>query len=167
MKSSTRKFRGARKLGNATRVAGLNARRTGDLLEAAGHVVARRMTLGAAAMIDPHNADHDEFAKIVPEKAKAFSQAGMRWLAMSVKAAEQTANFATKEMATAAQAAVAMAGCRTPAGVIATQSRFATAWFARALAQSIALGSLALRSQGAVMAPVHRAATANARRLSR
>jgi hypothetical protein len=167
MTTPTRKFRGASKLDNALRVAGLNARRTGDLLEASGQVVARRMTIGAAAMIDPLNADHGEFAKIIPEKAKAFSQDGMGWLALSVTAAEQTASFATKEMATVAHAAVAMAGCRTPAGVIATQSRFATAWFARVLAQSIALGALALRSQGAVMAPVHRAATANARRLNR
>ena len=167
MKSPTRRFRRARKLGNAMSVAGTNARKTSELVKAARHVVAKRMTLGAAAMIDPLNADHGEFAKIIPEKTKAFSEAGITWLQRSGQVAELMARFAASETATIAQAAVDMAVCRTPADLIARQSSFATAWLSRALSQTFALGSLFMRSQGAAIAPIHRAATTNERRLSR
>jgi hypothetical protein len=167
MKVGTRAFSNARKLDHAARVAATNGRKSGELAVAAGHVIARRMSLAAAAMIDPLNADHVEFAKIIPEKATAFSNAGMAWLQGSSEAAARISAFAASELAIAATAAVAIAGCSTPAGAIAAQSRFATAWFARMLSQSITLGSLAMRSQRATMAPIYRAATANARRLSR
>jgi hypothetical protein len=167
MKSCTRAFRGARKLGSVMRDAGANARKTGELAMAARQVFAKRMALGAEALTHPLNADHDEFAKIIPEKTKAFSQAGMIWLQWAGEVAEQMASFVAREMVTVTTAAVAMASCRTPANMIATQSSFTAAWFARVLSQSIALGSLAMRSQGATMAPVHQIATANARRLRR
>jgi hypothetical protein len=167
MTSRTHPLRGAGKLGSALRVAGRNGRKTGEIALAAGQVVARRMALGAQAMVDPLNADHVEFAKIIPEKARAFSEAGMTWLQWSGKAVEQMASFAASEMATAAEGAVALAGCRTPADVIAVQGSLATSWFARVMSQSISLGSLALRSQGETMAPLHRTVTENARRLNR
>jgi hypothetical protein len=167
MKSRGSALSSAKDLGDSMRVAGANNRKAGETTMAAGRVVAERMNLGAAAMIDPCNADFAEFAKIIPEKTVAFSAAGMTWLQWSGEIAERIAGFAAGEMAQVAEAAAAIASCRTPAGVIAAQSRFATAWFARALAQSIALGSLTLRTQGAAMAPMHRATTANARRLSR
>jgi hypothetical protein len=170
MKSPTRALRGARKLGNAIRAAGRNARKTGELTKATGHVVATRMALGAKAVkaaIDPRKADHAEFATMIPEKAKAFSEAGMTVLQWSSEVAGRTARFAASEMASAAEAAAAMANCKTPADFIATQGRLATAWLGRAMSQSIALGSLAMRSQGGAMAPIHRTATANAQRPSR
>jgi hypothetical protein len=167
MTSRTHPHRSARKLGHALQVAGTNGRKTGELALAAGQVVARRMALGAQAMVDPLNADHAEFAKIIPEKARAFSEAGMTWLEWSSKAAEQMASFAATEMAAAAKGAVALAGCRTPEHAITVQGDLATAWVARMVSQSITLGALALRSQGETMAPLHRAVTANVRRLSR
>jgi hypothetical protein len=167
MTSRTPALRGAKRIGNAARVAATNGRKTGELAVAAGRVVAKRVSLGAAAAIDPLNADHAEFARMVPEKTIAFSQAGMTSLRYSGEVAQRVASYAASEMAAMAAAAVAIAGCRTSAGIVAAQSRFSTAWFTRALSQSIALGSLAMRSQGAAMAPIHRTATANARRLSR
>jgi hypothetical protein len=70
-----------------------------ELTKAAGHVVATNMSLGAAAVIDPRNADHVEFAKIIPEEARAFSE-GMTWLQWSNQVAGRTAHFAASEMAT-------------------------------------------------------------------
>jgi len=110
-------------------VAGTNVRKTSELIKAARHVVAKRMTLGAAAMIDPFNTDHVEFAKIIPEKTRAFSEAGITWLQRSGQAAELMARFAASELATIAQAAVDMAGCRTPADLISRQSSFAPPGF--------------------------------------
>jgi hypothetical protein len=167
MRSRTRTLRGARKLHAASRIAGTNGRKGGELAVAAGKVIAKRVALAAAAVVDPLNADHAEFARIIPEKATAFSSAGMAWLQGSSEAAQRISAFAASELATAATAALAIAGSKTPAGAIAAQRSFATAWFARVFSQSIALGSLAIKSQGAAMAPIYRAATANARRLSR
>ncbi|MET1026364.1 MAG: hypothetical protein ABWY00_04290, partial [Dongiaceae bacterium] len=146
MKSSTRSFRGARKLDDAMTMVGRNTRQTGDLVQAASQVVAQRMGLGAAAMMDPLNADHVEFAKIVPEKAMAFSEAGMAWILWSGKITEQMASFAAREMAVVTEATMAITHCRTPAGMAAAQTSFITAWISRALSQSIALSSLAIRS---------------------
>jgi hypothetical protein len=151
----------------ATRAAGTNVRKGGELAVAAGQVIAARAALGAAAMMDPLKADHVEFARIIPEKTTAFSAAGVAWLRGSSETAQRISAFAASELATAATAAAAIASCKTPAGVFAAQSRYASAWFGRVLTQSVALGSLAIKSQGAAMAPLYRAATANARRLSR
>jgi hypothetical protein len=167
MKSSTRLFSDVQKLGTAMSVAGTNVRKTQELLAASGQVVAKRMTLGAAALVNPATADHAEFARMVPEKAKAFSEAGAAWLRWSGAISGHMSSFVSRELLTATQAAAEMALCRTPTSLAAAQHRFATAWFARAVSHSIALGSLSARSHSAAMAPVHRAATANARRLGR
>ena len=167
MKLRTRELAGARKLGHATRIAGTNGRKGGELAVAAGQVIAKRAALAAAAMVDPLNADLVEFARIIPERTTAFSSAGMAWLRGSSEAAQRMSAFTASELAKAATAAVAIAGRKTPAGIMAAQSRFATAWFARVFSQSIALGSLAMKSQSAAMAPIYRAAVQNARRLGR
>jgi hypothetical protein len=122
MKSSFRPFSDLRRLGTAMSVAGTNIRKTHELLEAASHVVAKRVTLGAAAMINPANGDHAEFARMVPEKTKAFSEAGSAWLRWSGAIAGQMGSFATREMATAAQAAAEMASCRTPTSLAAARA---------------------------------------------
>lgn len=167
MKSRTRAVRGTKKLGHAISAGRKSVRKTGELSMAAAQVVTRRMALGATAMIDPLNADHVEFARIIPEKITALSDAGMSWLLWSGKAAGQLSAIAANEMAIAAETTVAIASCRTPAGALAAQINFATAWLSRALSHSIALGAMTLQSQEAAMAPVHRTVTANVRRLSR
>ena len=125
------------------------------------------MTLGAVALVNPASADHAEFARMIPEKAKAFSEAGAAWLRWSGALTAHMSGFISREFLTATQAAAEMALCQTPVSLAAAQHRVATAWFARAVSHSIALGSLSARSNGAAMAPLHRTATANARRLAR
>ncbi|HEX5422134.1 MAG TPA: class I SAM-dependent methyltransferase, partial [Candidatus Acidoferrales bacterium] len=44
-----------------------------DLITAAGNVIATRVALGMVGALDPLHADHDELARIVPEKVEAFS----------------------------------------------------------------------------------------------
>jgi hypothetical protein len=167
MASGTSARHGARKFGHAVSIAARNGRKTSELAVAAGHVVAKRTALGAEAIIDPLNADLVEFARIIPEKVMAFSAMGMSWLHWSGEITGHMAGLAAREMAHVAEAAVATASCRTPEGLIAAQSSIAAAWVARAWSHSMTLGSLVMRSHGAAMAPVHRAATANARRLGR
>jgi hypothetical protein len=167
MKSSIKSYRGTRETGKMLRTVATATHRTGELAIATNKVVAKRMSLAAAAIVDPGRADHAEFGRILPEKTVAFSQAGMAWMSWSGKVAEQMSSFALAEMASASAAVTAMAACKTPGALIDAQSRFVTAWFGRAVAQSMNLGALAMRSQGAVIAPIHRVATANARRLGR
>jgi hypothetical protein len=167
MRSESRTGRDARKLSAIVTLAGTNFRKTGELAAAASHVVAKRISLGAAATLDPMNADHAEFARIIPEKAQAFSEAGTAWFRWSGAIAQQMAGYAVRELATAAEATAIMAKCQTPAGMLAAQSRFAMGWLARAVSQSIALGSAAMRLQSTTMAPVLRVAMANARRFGR
>jgi hypothetical protein len=167
MNSTKRALRDVRKLGDMMTLAGTSSARNSALATAAGEVIGRRIALGAAALADPMGADHGEFAKMIPEKAAAFSMAGLIWLQWSGRVAQELAAFAANEAALAAQAGAAMAGCRTPGDLMLAQGNFALAWFGRALSHSVALGGMALRSQAAATAPVHRSATANARRLRR
>ena len=144
---------------------GTNHGTAGELALASGEVVAKRMALGAAAMVDPFNADHAEFARMVPEKAQAFAAAGTAVLQRSSDVMQQMANFAVAEMSIAMKSTMDMLGCRTPTALAAAQSKFLLGWLSRSLSQSAAMGAFAVRSQAAVMAPVHKTATANARRL--
>ena len=165
MKTHTRAFRNARKVVLAARAAATNARKTSELAIAAHRVIGKRMALGAKATIDPLDADHAELARILPEKVAAFSEAGIALLFRSKEITRQMVGFGASEMSAAASAGLAMAKCRTPAGMMATQRGITLAWFSRALSHSLALGVLATRSQRAAMAPIHRVAMANARRL--
>ena len=165
MKPVNRALRDAAKIGDTLADVAATQGKHGELALASGDVVAKRMALGAAAMADPLHADHTEFARMIPEKAHAFSDAGVVLLQRSGAAVQQVARFAANELALATRATMALAACRTPAELAAAQARLLTAWFGRAMSQSIELNAMAVRSQAAVMAPVHRTAIANARRL--
>jgi hypothetical protein len=99
------------------------ATQSGELALAAGEVVARRMSLGVAAALYPLQADHVEFARIVPEKVEAFSAAGMIILKRSEQARRQMTRAASDEIMTTAHATIAMAGCSNPAALVAAQFR--------------------------------------------
>jgi hypothetical protein len=154
-----------KKLSRIATSAAKTTRQRGELARAAGRVVAKRSTLGAAALLHPSNADHAEFSRLVPEKAAAFSASGMALYRWAAEVAVQMARTTSDEVASVTRASTELALCRSPTAVVAVQTRFAVGWFERALSQSLAASALAMRSQGAMLAPLHRAATANARRL--
>jgi len=156
---------GAGAIGDVFAVATRNAARGGDLVIATGQVMAKRMALGMAAALNPLLADHTEFARIVPEKVGAFSNAGMIMIEQSNRANRQMARLASDEVVTTARATIAMAGCSSPAALAAAQGRFALAWFGRAASNFIAMGMLALSAQDAAMAPIRETVGANAERL--
>lgn len=167
MKPPTQAYRDARTLNDALHLASDNAGKTGELAVAASRVISHRMTLGRKAMMNPAGADHAEFLRMIPEKIGAFSEAGSIWLRWSSKIADQVAGYVLREFTSADDAITAGATCRSPAGLIALQQRTTAAWLARAFSQSLALGALVMRSQGATMGPVLRTAAANVRRLER
>jgi hypothetical protein len=158
---------GAGTIGDVLAVATRNACRSGDLVIATGQVITKRVVIGMAAALDPLRADHMEFARIVPEKVEAFSTAGMIMLQQSHQANRQMTRLASDEVVTTVCATIAMAGCSSPAGLAAAQSRFALSWFDRAASTIIAMGLLALSAQDATMAPLRQTVAANAERLGR
>jgi hypothetical protein len=60
-----------------------NANSGSELASAAGQIIAKRVALGVAAIIDPMRADHAELGRMVPEKIEAFSAAGIILRSMS------------------------------------------------------------------------------------
>ena len=166
MKKIRRAVRNGRRLQRAARAGIVTAHSNTSLARAAAHVVAKRTAIGFAAMADPAQADRAELARIVPEKTTAFGASAMILMRCSGEVAQEAARFTTSEAALATRAATDLASCRTPEAAAAIQSRFVTGWFNRAFAQSIVVGTLAMRSYGAIMAPVLQTAIRNSRRLA-
>ena len=65
--------------------------------------------------LDPLRADHNELARIVPEKVEAFSNASMVMLDRSAQTIGRLSRLAQDEAMTTARATVAMATCANPA----------------------------------------------------
>jgi hypothetical protein len=138
----------------------------GELAAAAGQVIAHRMSMGVSAMVAPHTADHAEFARMVPEKLDAFADAGAALLLRSGSVGETMLRYTVNEAAATSKAILSLATARTPAALVNAQVEYAQGWFDRALRQCWSLGMLALHAQSAAIAPIHRKATHNARRLA-
>jgi hypothetical protein len=143
-----------------------NVERQDDLAVAAGDVIAKRVGLGVAAVFDPMQADLAEFARIVPEKLQAFTEAGMIMLRQTEQVGREMTRFGSDEVATATRASMAMAGCPTPMALVLAQTRFAMGCFERASAQFVAMSMLLLSGQDAAMAPIRQTVATNAERLA-
>jgi sensor domain CHASE-containing protein len=152
---------------HAMTLGGDNLRSSGEMAMAAGQVIAHRMGLGVSAMVAPGDADHAEFARMVPEKLEAFTHSGTALLRRSGKTGEALLRYSAAEMAAASQALLALSTARSPTALALAPMQYAQGWFDRALRQCMSLGLHALHAQSAALAPIHRAATQNAARLSK
>jgi hypothetical protein len=85
-----------------------NSSQTAELTLAAAEVVFRRMTLGGFALVNPAAADHAEFARMVPEKTQAFSDAGSILISRSAQIGQEMGQFIADEMTLTAQTATAV-----------------------------------------------------------
>jgi hypothetical protein len=143
-----------------------NASRGNDIAKATTKVIAKRVALGLAAVLDPVHADHVEFARMVPEKVQAFSAAGIVMLNQSREASRQMVRLASEEVMTTTCATIEMTGCRSPAAWAEAQSRFTRAWLSRATSSINTMGMLVLTAQAAAMVPIRQTVAANAERLA-
>jgi hypothetical protein len=166
MKTTRQTGTDLRKVTKTLAVASTNLAKGAELAMASSRVVSKRAELGVAAIANPLQAEHRELERIIPEKTKAFSASNAVLIRGLGEMAEQAASFVINEMAIATRVTSELALCRTPAAVLGLQSRLAMGWYGRVFSQYIALAALAVRSQGAMLTPVHRAATGNARRLN-
>jgi O-methyltransferase involved in polyketide biosynthesis len=153
-------------IGGVFAAATLSASRSGDLALAASQVVAKRMALGIAGALNPADADHAEFARMVPEKIDAFSAVGVVMRQQTDHVAREFTRLASDEMQLAAQATMSLAGCTTPGALAAAQHALMVGWFERAAANVVAMGMLTLQAQEAAMAPLHTQVAVNVDRLT-
>jgi len=144
-----------------------NAKSGSDLASAAGQIIAKRVALGVAAIIDPMRADHGEFGRMVPEKIEAFSAAGIILMQQASHACELFTRFASDAVGRATRANLAIAGSANPVEIAETQGHFAAGWFRMTASNFMAMGLLALNAQKAGMLPIQQTIAANAERLGR
>lgn len=118
-----------------------------ETLVASQNVIAARLPVIGAALADPLRADHRELSRMVTEKGRAFGRSG------------RTANAAFETLRRSSHANARDMG-RFSGGDMLWPADWLRI-FERNLAAGMALAAL----PGEALAPVHKRATANARRL--
>lgn len=135
-----------------------------ETLTAAGTVIGHRLVLGAQAASDPLNeAHHEEFSLMTSEKVSAFTDAGAVMMDEMQGLNSAVMKFVTEQAADTTQAVIDLGSAQTPMAMFEVQQRFLMDSWTRGLK----LATLGSGLSAQVLAPVHSAATANARRLSR
>ncbi len=135
------------------------AAKTAILGAVSGQVMAQRMARAATG-------DHTENSRMLPEKFGAATLAGLAMMQHATQMNMRMAGFATAEAFSIARAAQAMAAAATPAALYGAQVDFMQAWLPRWQARSMELGTALIQSGTAALAPLHRVAAGNARRLA-
>lgn len=136
------------------------AAKAGELAAASAEVIGRRLAEAArVGSVDPAEA-----TLMVTEKAEAFALAGLAVAPHLASAGLAAAKHATEETARAVDHARSLAGA-TPAEATALGARY---WFdawGRSVAFWSVLGAASAAAAAAALAPVHKTAVANRKRL--
>ena len=144
------------------------ARAMSETVTAAGTVIGHRVALGAQAVADPLNADHHaEFSLMTSEKVSAFSDAGAVMMDELHDLNREVMKFVAQQAAGTAQAVFELQSAQTPSAMFEVQQRFLMESWARGSAHAFKLAALGSGVSAQVLAPVHSAATANAKRLAK
>jgi hypothetical protein len=146
-------------------VARCNSSQIVELTLAAAEVVFRRMTLGGFAIVNPAGADYDEFARLVPEKTRAFSDAGSILISRVPQIGQEMTRFIADQITLASEAATVVITSPDPVSTIVVQADAGVSWATRLATLPRAICRLVLEAQAAALAPIHRAATDNVERL--
>ena len=149
------------------RQAARTARAGQELLQASGHVIARRLEIVAEGFRDPLKADLLEMSLMGSEKVEALTASAGAGLKGAVDLAAATAAVAARETAAAQTALGSVLKAGNPAEAALAQGAWATAAMGRAVSDGWAFGASLLKLQAETMAPIHAAAVANAKRLKK
>ncbi|CAN5196749.1 hypothetical protein BH09PSE1_BH09PSE1_19570 [soil metagenome] len=160
-------FSGARSVGRDARSATATAVAGGEMMKAAGDVIAARMEILAAGMADPRKTDLKEISLMSSEKVEALSESAASLTRNLGALGDRLSQSAADEMALAGKAAGVMASASTPQAFAAAQYDYALGWWSRAAGQMLTLNSEMLKAQAEALKPVHDTAVANAKRLKR
>ena len=139
----------------------------GEMLHAAGEVVAARLTLMAAGLADPSKVDLKEMALMGSEKVEALSASAAAVTQTFGEIGGRLGAGAVTEMGLASRAIAGMAAARDPAGLAQAQYTYALGWWGRAISQALTFNTGMLKVQTEALRPIHKAAVANARRLKK
>ena len=125
---------------------------TNEMLWASGTVIGSRLGTMVAAARDPLRGDYVELGRMIPEKVKAFSEAGNalidHWSALFLHSSYQAHLVGSLFLSGQALRPSELAGLA-----------------ARATAHATSIMTTTMETAGIALAPVHAGATANARRL--
>ena len=138
-----------------------------DLAVASGEIVSKRISLGMAAAANPMQADHTEFARMVPEKVEAFAGAGQALVTQSKNAHQQLTQMLLCELETATAASMIMAGYMNPVTLAKAHASFMLSWCERMKHNYVEAGMMALDAHSAVMEPLRRTVAVNTSRLAK
>lgn len=143
------------------------ARAGQELMQASGDVIARRLEILADAIRDPGKADLVELTLMGSEKVQAMAASTSASLSSALTVADLAGQAAARETAAASRAFDAVMKATTPAEAMTAQGLWAANAWNRSMRDGWALGAAMLKLQADALAPIHAAATANARRLKK
>ena len=139
----------------------------GEMLQAAGDVIAARLEIMRAGMVDPRKADLKEMSLMSSEKVEALSESAATLTCNLGSLSGRLSKSAADEVGIASLAASAMVSASSPAALAAAQYDYAVGWWGRAMGQALTLNTEILKAQADALKPIHDTAVANARRLKR
>jgi hypothetical protein len=138
-----------------------------EALGAAANVIAARTELAALAVANPTAEAGRELNLMVTEKVAAFSKAGAEVVAGAQAMAGHGARYAADEATAAGKGLARLSACRSPAEMALVQGELMADFVSRSLSFGFGLNSLAVRTGSRALSPVHKAVTANERRLNK
>lgn len=138
-----------------------------ELMAASAEVIAARTGRMAQGLTSAKGQDFKELSLMSSEKAEALSASAGAVTASAGAIGQRLGRVAMDEGAHALRAAAAITQARTPAQAAEAQVRYAMGWWSRAAAQAMTLNGELLKAQAEAMAPIHKTAVANAKRLRR
>jgi hypothetical protein len=136
-----------------------------ELAMASAQVIAARMAVLGTHSFAPTAETATEMALMAPEKVEAFANAGVSMAGHLGGMAAEGAKAVARESLIAAEACADIASARSPMDFALAQSRYVAGWFGRATTDYIAMAALTTKLQADALAPIHKTATANAKRL--
>ena len=157
MTSARRTIRTAKTATLNMKRAARNWRQSASLASIAGDVVTARTRMTGIG------AGHGELLRMVPEKALAFSAAGVAYALYAMRAARQANIDTAAEWAATARQARTLPG--TPLRRTIAQTNAAWSLWGRMMWRSVTLGASMMQAQYAVVSPILSTARANAARL--
>jgi hypothetical protein len=160
-------FSSARSVGRDARAATATAVAGGEMMKAAGDVVAARLEILAAGMADPRKTDFKEISLMSSEKVEALSESAASLTRNLGALGDRLSQSAAQEIALANKAASTMATAATPQAFATAQYDYALGWWSRAAGQMLTLNTEMLKAQAQALKPIHDTAVANAKRLKR
>jgi hypothetical protein len=154
-----------RRVRQAAETAAATAVAQGEMMRAAGDVVAARLEILVAGLTDPSKADPAEMARMGLEKVEAGALAAAGAGGKLGEAAARAGASALTEAGLAGQALGAAATARSPVEAGWVMMSYGMGWWNRAAGEAVRLNATLLEAQAEALKPIHRAATANAKRL--